>query len=60
VLVGAVPAAPRGAALARRFGQTSAVGPLKVAAGAVGGDGPALVHGLARGGGEAALVVGRG
>lgn len=50
-----VAAAPR-IALARRFGQSSALGALKVAAAAL--DGPALVYGLARGGGEAALVIG--
>jgi 3-oxoacyl-(acyl-carrier-protein) synthase len=55
VLEGGV-AAPRGPALARQFGQTSAVGPLKVAAAAA--HGPALVHGLARGGGHVAIVVG--
>jgi 3-oxoacyl-[acyl-carrier-protein] synthase II len=46
---------PRRIALARRFGQTSALGPLKVLAAAAGARG--LVHGLARGGSEAALVV---
>lgn len=43
-------------ALARRFGQISALGPLKVVAAAE--SAPALVHGLARGGSEVALVVG--
>jgi 3-oxoacyl-(acyl-carrier-protein) synthase len=48
--------APRGPALARRLGQSSALGPLKVAAAA--SPGPALVHGLARGGARVALVIG--
>jgi 3-oxoacyl-(acyl-carrier-protein) synthase len=48
--------APRGPALARQFGQGSALGPLKVAAAA--SRGPALVHGLARGGSHVALVIG--
>ncbi len=48
--------APRGPALARQFGQGSAVGPLKVMAAA--SRGPALVHGLARGGSHVALVIG--
>jgi len=56
VLEAGAPRAPRGPALARQFGQSSAVGPLKVLAAA--GQGPALVHGLARGGSEVALVVG--
>ncbi len=43
-------------ALARCFGQTSALGPLKVVAAAE--SAPALVHGLARGGSEVALVIG--
>jgi 3-oxoacyl-[acyl-carrier-protein] synthase II len=50
--------ARRGPALARRFGQSSAVGPLKVVAAAA--QGPALVHGLARGGSQVALVIGPG
>jgi 3-oxoacyl-(acyl-carrier-protein) synthase len=48
--------APRGPALARQFGQGSALGPLKVAAAA--SRGPALVHGLARGGSHVALLIG--
>jgi hypothetical protein len=43
-------------ALGRRFGQTSALGALKVVAAAE--SAPALVHGLARGGSEVALVIG--
>ena len=56
VLADAVPGIHVGSALARQFGQTSALGPLKVVAGAA--DTPALVHGLARGGSEVALVIG--
>ena len=52
----AAPGTPAGPPLARQFGQTSALGPLKVVAAA--GAAPALVHGLARGGSEAALVIG--
>jgi 3-oxoacyl-[acyl-carrier-protein] synthase II len=48
--------ASHGPALARRFGQSSAVGPLKVMAAAA--CAPALVHALARGGSEVAFVVG--
>jgi 3-oxoacyl-[acyl-carrier-protein] synthase II len=48
--------APHGPAVARRFGQGSAVGPLKVAAAT--SRAPALVHGLARGGSHVALVIG--
>ena len=55
VLRHAVPRAPAGPSLARQFGQTSALGPLKVVAAA--GAPPALVHGLARGGSEVALVI---
>ena len=43
-------------ALAHRFGQTSAIGVIKTVVAA--GTGPALVHALARGGSEVALVVG--
>ena len=46
---------PRRIAMARRFGQTSALGPLKIAAAASAG--PSLVYGLARGGSEVAVVV---
>lgn len=46
---------PRAVALGRHFGESSALGPLKVVAAAI--DGPGLVHGLARGGSEVALVV---
>lgn len=53
-VLAAVPDARR-VALTRRFGQTSALGPLKIAAAASGG--PALVYGLARGGSEVAVVV---
>ena len=49
-------ARPRAVALGRSFGESSALGPLKVVAAAM--DGPGLVHGLARGGSEVALVVG--
>jgi 3-oxoacyl-[acyl-carrier-protein] synthase II len=56
VLEDAVPGTPAGPSLARQFGQTSALGPIKVLAGA--GAPPALVHGLARGGSEVALVIG--
>jgi 3-oxoacyl-[acyl-carrier-protein] synthase II len=48
--------APRGPTVARRFGQGSAVGPLKVLAATP--QAPALVHGLARGGSHVALVIG--
>src|SRR5262249_61192195 len=47
--------------LAPRFGQHGGLGALRVAAGALaarGGGGPALVHGIARGGCRAALVIG--
>jgi 3-oxoacyl-[acyl-carrier-protein] synthase II len=47
---------PRSVGLARRFGQSSALGVLKVHAAAL--EGPALVHGLARGGSQVALVIG--
>jgi 3-oxoacyl-[acyl-carrier-protein] synthase II len=47
---------PRAVALGRHFGESSALGPLKAVAAAIGG--PGLVHGLARGGSEVALVVG--
>jgi 3-oxoacyl-[acyl-carrier-protein] synthase II len=50
------PRAPRGPAIARQFGQSSALGALKVAAATA--QGPALVHGLARGGSHVALVIG--
>jgi 3-oxoacyl-(acyl-carrier-protein) synthase len=50
------PRAPHGPALARQFGQSSALGALKVFAAA--STGPALVHGLARGGSHVALVIG--
>ncbi len=43
-------------ALARRCGESSAIGPIKTLAAA--GEAPALVHGLGRGGGEVALVIG--
>jgi 3-oxoacyl-[acyl-carrier-protein] synthase II len=56
VLDAAAPRVPRGLALARQFGQGSALGPLKVTAAAA--QGPALVHGLARGGSQVALVIG--
>jgi 3-oxoacyl-[acyl-carrier-protein] synthase II len=56
VLSGVAPGTARAPAIARQFGQTSAVGPLKVLAAA--GVAPALVHGLARGGAEVALVIG--
>jgi 3-oxoacyl-[acyl-carrier-protein] synthase II len=49
-----LPPAPR-VPLARRVGQTSALGALKVAAASA--SGPALVYGLARGGSEVALVI---
>jgi 3-oxoacyl-(acyl-carrier-protein) synthase len=55
VLDAAVGGVPR-AALARRLGQSSALGPLKAVAATTAA--PALVHGLARGGAEAALVIG--
>ena len=57
VLAVGVSAVQRAPAIARQFGQTSAVGPLKVAAAVLDGFGPALIHGLARGGGHVALVV---
>lgn len=47
--------------LAPRFGQHGGLGALRVAAGALAtrdGGGPALVHGIARGGCRAALVIG--
>ena len=47
--------------LASRFGQHGGLGALRVAAGALAardGGGPALVHGIARGGCRAALVIG--
>lgn len=47
---------PRTVALGRTFGESSALGALKVMAAAT--EGPGLVHGLARGGSEVALVVG--
>jgi 3-oxoacyl-(acyl-carrier-protein) synthase len=47
---------PRTVALGRTFGESSALGALKVMA--VATDGPGLVHGLARGGSEVALVAG--
>ena len=56
-VLGAAGCAAPAVSLARRFGQTSALGPLKIVAAAQ--DGPALVHGLARGGSEVALVIGR-
>src|SRR5207244_3725594 len=56
VLENAAPGTPTGPPLARQFGQTSALGPLKVVAAAR--EAPALVHGLARGGSEVTLVVG--
>jgi 3-oxoacyl-[acyl-carrier-protein] synthase II len=56
VLEAAAPGVPAGPSLARQFGQTSALGPLKVLAAA--GAPPALVHGLARGGSEVAIVIG--
>jgi 3-oxoacyl-[acyl-carrier-protein] synthase II len=56
VLAADVPPVPRGPAIARQFGQSSALGALKVATAAP--HGPALVHGLARGGCQVALVVG--
>ena len=49
-------ARPRTVALGRSFGESSALGPLKIVAAAM--DGPGLVHGLARGGSEVAVVVG--
>jgi 3-oxoacyl-[acyl-carrier-protein] synthase II len=58
VLEAGAPRVPHGPAIARQFGHTSAVGPLKVAAAAA--TAPALVHGLARGGTHVALVVGAG
>lgn len=51
------PSRPHAVGLARRFGQSSALGPLKALAAAA--EGPALVHGLARGGSHVALVIGR-
>jgi 3-oxoacyl-[acyl-carrier-protein] synthase II len=56
VLEAGGPRAPHGPALARQFGQSSALGALKVFAAA--STGPALVHGLARGGSHVALVIG--
>ena len=56
VLSGCALGTARAPAIARQFGQTSAVGPLKVLAAA--GVAPALVHGLARGGAEVAIVIG--
>jgi hypothetical protein len=56
VLEAAAPGVPAGPSLAWQFGQTSALGPLKVLAAA--GAPPALVHGLARGGSEVAIVIG--
>ena len=47
---------PRVVTLGRLFGESSALGPLKIVAAAL--DGPGLVHGLARGGSEVALVIG--
>ena len=57
VLSGSALSVPAAAALARLCGQTSALGPLKVLAAT--GTAPALVHGLARGGAQVALVIGR-
>jgi 3-oxoacyl-[acyl-carrier-protein] synthase II len=56
VLENAAPGTAAGPPLARQFGQTSALGALKVVAAAR--EAPALVHGLARGGSEVALVIG--
>jgi 3-oxoacyl-[acyl-carrier-protein] synthase II len=55
VLDAALGGVPR-TALGRRLGQSSALGPLKVVAATT--EASALVHGLARGGAEAALVIG--
>ena len=56
VLVAAAVGGRVASPVARQFGQISAVGALKVVAAT--GATPALVHGLARGGAEAALVIG--
>jgi 3-oxoacyl-[acyl-carrier-protein] synthase II len=56
ILEAAAPGVPAAPSLARQFGQTSALGPLKVLAAA--GAPPTLVHGLARGGSEVAIVIG--
>ena len=55
VLDAAVAGTPR-VALGRHLGQSSALGPLKALAASA--TAPALVHGLARGGAQAALVIG--
>jgi len=52
----AVVAGPPRVALGLRLGQSSALGPLKALAATA--TAPALVHGLARGGAQAALVIG--
>src|SRR5262249_2848389 len=52
---------PEPVSLAPRLAQHRGLGALRVAAGALaarGGGGPALVHGIARGGCRAALVIG--